>query len=108
VSDQDPVRSRLRSQAQAGNLRVTQHAQQEMAEEEFTLDDALHVIMNGEVLENYPEHRRGACCLLNGRTRAGRPLHVVCSTATPKVIIVTVYEPRAPKWETPTQRGRSR
>jgi hypothetical protein len=57
------------------------------------------------VLENYPEHRRGACCLLYGRAANGRHLHVVCTTAQPVLIVITVYEPRPPRWITPTQRG---
>jgi hypothetical protein len=55
-------------------------------------------------LENYPEHRRGACCLLSGFTHGGRRIHIVCTTARPVLIIITVYEPRPPKWVTPTRR----
>ncbi|MBI3972422.1 MAG: DUF4258 domain-containing protein [Chloroflexi bacterium] len=56
------------------------------------------------MLENYPEHRRGACCLIGGTTSTGRPIHVVCTTARPMLIIITAYEPQPPKWITPTQR----
>jgi hypothetical protein len=97
---------RLRSQAAQENVRVTQHAQQEMVEEGITLDEVVEAIASGQILENYLEHRRGACCLINGRTKQGRPLHVVCTTARPVLIIITVYEPKAPKWVTPTRRGR--
>ncbi len=77
---------------------------QEMAEDEVILDDVLAVIRSGEILENYAEHRRGPCCLLLGYTAEGRPLHVVCTTIQPVLVLITVYEPRAPKWITPTQR----
>ena len=96
---------RIRPQAAEGQLRLTQHAQKEMAEEGISLDDALEAIASGEVVEDYPEHRRGACCLLCGRTRTGRFIHLVCTTARPCLIIVTAYEPKPPKWVTPTQRG---
>ena len=88
-------------------LRVTQHAQQEMAEEEILLEDLLEALRSssGQLLENYPEHRRGPCCLVNGYTQAGRALHVVCTTAVPLLIVITVYEPKPPKWITPTRRG---
>ncbi|MGH2355962.1 MAG: DUF4258 domain-containing protein [Chloroflexota bacterium] len=95
---------RIRAQAADENLRVTQHAQQEMAEEEITLDEVLEAIASGQILEDYPEHRRGACCLLGGSTRDGRQSHVVCTTSRPVLIIIPVYEPRPPKWVTPTQR----
>jgi hypothetical protein len=106
IVDQEAILARIRAQARAEKLRVTQHGQQEMAEEDFTLDDVLEAIAAGQVLENYPEHRRGACCLLGGSTRSERPLHVVCTTARPTLIIITAYEPRPPKWITPTQRRR--
>ena len=95
---------RIQAQARVGDLRVTQHAQQEMTEEQISLDDVLEAISQGIVLEDYPQHRRGACCLVYGRTRAGRAVHVVCTSAQPTLIIITVYEPKLPKWITPRQR----
>ena len=94
----------IRAQADLENIRITQHAQQEMAEEGITLDEVLGAVAMGKILENYPEHRRGACCLLNGISKQNRPLHIVCTTAQPVLIIITVYEPKLPKWITPTQR----
>lgn len=32
-------------------------------------------------------------------------LHVVSTTAQPVLVIITVYEPKPPKWVTPTQRS---
>jgi len=102
--DLKTVLHRIRAQASAENLHITQHGYQEMVEEDITLDEVLDAITSGKILENYPEHRRGACCLLNGLTRAGRPLHIVCTTSQPALIVITVYEPEEPKWRTPTQR----
>jgi hypothetical protein len=94
----------IRTQADIENIRITQHAQQEMVEEDISLDEVFEAIATGQILENYPEHRRGACCLLNGVTKKGRPLHIVCTTARPVLIIITAYEAKPPKWITPTQR----
>ena len=96
----------LRSLAATGNARLTQHAHQEMVEEEITLNELLEAIVSGQVLENYPEHHRGACCLVNGTTDEGRPLHIVCTTALPVLIIITAYEPKMPRWVTPKERNR--
>ena len=95
---------RIRLQAREDNFRLTQHAQKEMAEEDITLDEVLETIAQGMILENYPEHQRGACCLVHGFTQGNRPVHIVCTTAQPILIIITVYEPKPPKWITPTQR----
>ena len=102
--DLNEVLPRIRTQAQEERIQITQHAHQEMVEENVTLDEVEEAISNGEILENYPSHRRGACCLLYGTTQGGRPLHIVCTTARPELIIITVYEPKPPKWLSPTQR----
>ena len=99
--------NRIQTQARGDNIRLTQHAQQEMVEENIVLDEVLEVVSQGQILENYPHHRRGACCLLNGFTLSGRAIHVVCTTAQSTLIIITVYEPKPPKWITPTQRRQS-
>ena len=100
------VIERIRRQAKTENLRLTQHAQQEMTEEGIGLDEVIEALKAGQILENYPQHRRGACCLVNGLTGEMRPLHVVCTTAQPTLIIITVYEPKPPTWITPTKRRR--
>lgn len=96
---------RIRAQGRTESVRVTLHAQQEMVEEDIALDQLLEAIGSAEILENYPEHRRGPCCLIVGYTKSGRPLHVVCTTAQAVLIIITVYEPKPPKWAAPTERG---
>lgn len=105
VADPEETLARIRTQAAGGDFRITQHAQQEMTEEGISLDEVLQAAAGGQLLENYPEHRRGACCLLYGRTANGRDLHVVCTTAQPVLIVITVYEPKPPRWLTPTRRG---
>jgi len=109
MSDRDAAEwaaalERIKSQAATGLLRMTQHAQQEMVEEQISLDEVLAALQRGEILERYPEHRRGPCCLLGGLTDAGRPLHIVCTTAQPLLILITIYQPKPPKWITPRTR----
>lgn len=104
VNDLEGILERIYAQVDVEKIRITQHAQQEMVEEDITLDETLEAIAMGQILENYPQHRRGACCLINGLTHGGRSLHIVCTTARPMLIIITVYEPKPPKWITPTQR----
>ena len=105
VTDVNDALERIQMQAEARNVSFTLHADQEKFEEIIDTEGILDAISAGQILENYPKHRRGPCCLLCGFTRYGRPIHVVCTTAQPVLIIITVYEPKAPKWITPTQRG---
>ena len=105
VDDSEAALNHIKSQASEENIRITQHAQQEMVEEDIALDEVLEAISAGRILENYPEHRRGACCLLYGLSSNDRPIHIVCTTSHSVLIIITVYEPKPPRWMTPTQRS---
>ena len=104
-SEAHEILERVRSQVALEAIRVTAHAQAEMVEEGITLDAVLEALVSGRILENYGEHQRGACCLIGGVTSALRSLHVVCTTARPVLIVITVYEPKPPKWRTPEMRG---
>ncbi|MCC6444429.1 MAG: DUF4258 domain-containing protein [Armatimonadetes bacterium] len=94
----------IQMQAFSDNMRITRHAYEEMAEEPISLNDLLAAVSTAAVLENYPDHRRGPCCLLYGRTDTNQDLHIVCTTASPILIIITVYVPQPPKWVSATQR----
>jgi hypothetical protein len=60
--DAESIRVRIIEQVRSDRVRITQHASEEMVEENFTLDNVYEAISGAIVLEDYPEHRRGACC----------------------------------------------
>ncbi len=97
----------IQAQATARAVRVTDHAREEMEDEAITLVEVLDAIAAGQIIENYPEHRRGACCLVAGRTMQGRPLHIVCTTSLHLLVLITVYVPTLPKWKSLTERNSS-
>ena len=105
-TDVEALLKRIRAQAAATEIEFTQHARQELAAEAISPGDILVAIDRGQILENYPKDPRGASCLLSGTT-ALRPLHIVCASRSRALIIITVYEPKPPKWPTPSQRRRS-
>jgi len=94
----------IQAQASTRAIRITDHAREEMEEESITLSDVLEAIASGQIIENYPDHRRGSCCLLYGLTFRRRPLHIVCTTGLPLLVIITVYVPTPPKWISPKER----
>ena len=104
IHDSVAVISLLRRQCSVDAIRVTLHAHQEMVEEGISYDAMVEGLSSGKVIENYPEHQRGACCLVCGQDSSGRFLHVCCTTSHQVAIIITVYEPLPPKWATPYQR----
>jgi len=78
----------------------TQHALDEMnAEEEIiTPEEVRKVVLEGEIIEDYPEDKRGHSCLILGYSESGRPIHVVCATKADYLGIITAYVPALNKW----------
>jgi len=84
---------------------ISLHAAEEALAENITRSEIEATLLSAQVLEDYPDWWLGPSCLIYGRTPAGRDLHIVVSYAGLPVMIITVYEPRPPKWITPTRRG---
>ena len=97
----------IRQSVLRGPLFFTRHGHEEALEEDISVTEIREALINGMILEDYPEHRRGPCCLMYGKTSRGRDLHVVVTKGTTPVIVITVYEPKAPYWVTPQERGTS-
>jgi|SRR2546422_676049 len=103
--EMEAILAGIQAQAAARAIRITDHAREEMEAEAITLAEVRQAIAAGQIIENYPDHRRGSCCLLSGPTMQERPLHVVCTTSLSPLVIITVYVPTLPKWISPTERS---
>ncbi len=83
---------------------VSLHAEEERKADKLTLTQIIEAILNGQILEQYPDTGRGESCLIVGF--AGEtPIHVVCGWRGEKVVIITVYIPRPPQFVDPWTRG---
>lgn len=76
------------------------HALQRMYERRISPEDVEKVVMEGDVIEAYPDDRPYPSRLILGFLNK-RPLHVVVAdnTADAEIVIITVYEPDPVKWE---------
>ncbi|MBN1483927.1 MAG: DUF4258 domain-containing protein [Chloroflexia bacterium] len=86
-------------------VKISLHAVQEALAEEITRGEIESAMRDAQFLEDYPDWWLGPSCLILGRTERGRSLHLVVSYSGLPVTIITVYEPRPPKWITPIVRG---
>ena len=69
------------------------------AEPMISTDEIQEVLLNSEIIEDYPEDVRGHSCLLFGLSnQQHRPIHIVCSPKTDYLAIITVYVPSPNKW----------
>jgi len=81
----------IKRKIEIGDYRLTIHAFERCAERNISPNELKDVILSGEIIESYPEDKYGSSCLICGRTKEGRLLHVQCSVAP--VWIITAYDP---------------
>jgi hypothetical protein len=104
LHDRDVIVGRLCDQAIRDAVRITLHAHQEMVDEDISYDEVKEALLGAHLVENYPDHKRGACCLTCGYTNRNRYIHVVCTTSQEVAVVITAYEPKPPKWTTAFER----
>jgi hypothetical protein len=80
-----------------GDYYWRQHAVERSVERAISETEVAEAILNGRIIEEYPDDKYGPSCLIYGRTTRGRPIHVQCSLP-PDIWIITVYEPAADEW----------
>ena len=80
------------------------HAEIERKADELTLMQVETALLNGQILEQYPDTGRGESCLIVGFANE-IPIHIVCGWRGEKVALITVYIPAPPKFIDPWTRG---
>lgn len=80
------------------------HAEVECRVDELTFAQVEEALLVGEILEQYPDTGRGESCLVVGFA-GDVPVHMVCGWRGEKVVLITVYVPRPPKFVDPWTRG---
>ena len=84
----------------AGRIRVTDHADEEIAADGLILDEVLFSLKNGEIIEDYPSDFPYPSCLVLGQTPSGLAVHSVWAynTLSGWAVLVTVYRPDPKRW----------
>jgi len=81
------------------------HGDRERQNDNFLLRELEEALLNGRILEQYPDTGRGESCLVVGFTESGKPVHLVCGSRGDTLTIITVYIPSPPKFKNPYERG---
>jgi hypothetical protein len=69
----------IRSHVRAKRYRLTKHATIIRLERGIALGEMEKALLNGEIVEQYPDAQPYPSCLVLGWLICGDPLHVVCS-----------------------------
>lgn len=92
-----------RNLIKAGEVRISEHGYDELAEDELTARELLAGIPEAVVVEEYPDYPKGpSCALLLQKDRSGQPVHMVWDI--PKgydkpAVLVTAYRPDSGRWD---------
>jgi hypothetical protein len=103
----DKVRALIR----AGEVRISEHGYDELAEDGLTAREVLEAIADAVVVEEYPDYPKGPCMLLLQKDRNGVPIHVVWGIPKGQdspVVLVTAYRPNPGRWDQSFTRRRKR
>jgi hypothetical protein len=61
--------------------------------------DVRLVLTKGEVIEDYPDDRRGHSCLMMGFDKEKRPVHILCAPRDDYLAVITAYRPSRLEWD---------
>lgn len=81
-------------------LRITDHADEETSDDGLTFDDIYSSVIQGEIIEDYPDDKPYPSCLIMGKNFSGEPIHSVWAYNPVNLwtILITVYRPDPERW----------
>lgn len=97
----DEIKEKVRN----SQYEYTLHAEIERKADDLTFYQIEEAILDGDILEQYPDDGRGESCLVFGFS-GNIPIHSICGKRGEKITIITVYVPKPPKFTDPWTRSR--
>lgn len=102
---------RIQTLVLAGDVRVSDHAYEELRKRDILAEDAVAGIATAVLMEDYPHRFRGPSILTLQPDASRRPIHVVwaipADDRTPAVL-VTAYRPDPKLWDSDFRRRKKR
>ena len=81
-------------------IRITDHADEEAQADDLSFDEIFFSVVQGTVIEKYPDDTPYPSCLIYGNTFEGQPIHSVWAynSSNQWAVLVTVYRPDPERW----------
>lgn len=92
----------IQALASRGELKVSLHGYEELANDEIRVRDAVSGLSTAVVVEDYPTYPKGPCVLVLQRDGDGQPIHIVWGIPAGQespAVLVTGYRPAPDKWD---------
>ncbi len=80
-----------------GEYRFSDHTVKRMIKRSIDRVEIEDAVLSDEIIEEYPDDKYSPSCLVYGRTKSGRHLHVQLSLP-PAVVVITAYDPDETEW----------
>jgi hypothetical protein len=97
----EPVRiEEIIEAIRAKQVRVTDHADDEASEDDLRYEEIYSSVLQGEIIENYPDDKPYPSCLIFGMNFQEEPVHSVWAYngETHWAVLITVYRPDPLRW----------
>lgn len=91
--------AKIKGKVKRGEYEFSQHAADQAIKRRILTREIKEAILNGEIIEDYPDDKYGASCLVFCHTLQQRAIHILCSYPERDLLkIITIYEPDPAKW----------
>lgn len=92
--------SLIRQLCSSHKLRWTKHIFLRLAQRGISMEDVQTAILNGELIEDYPNDYPFPSCLIAGYRTPSDMIHIVCAPNSDKteLWLITAYKPNETKW----------
>jgi len=87
--------------AAAGNVRISEHGYDELAEDHIVAREVLGGLSDAAVVEDYPDFSKGPAVLVLQYDHRNEPIHVVWGIPrghSSPAVLVTAYRPNPRRW----------
>lgn len=89
----------IRRKVVEGQFEFSQHAVDQSILRQIRVQGIREAVATGQIIEDYPEDKYCASCLICGFTQTQRPIHVQCSyPSRPILKIINIYQPDPQRW----------
>ena len=89
----------IRKKIETEQFELSKHAVDQSIIRRISVQEIREISGDAELIEDYPEDKYGPSCLILGKTKEGRPLHIQCSyPSRPLIKVITIYEPDPDLW----------
>jgi len=79
-------------------LRWTNHVLVRLIQRGISREDVKCALMNGEIIEQYPDDYPYSSCLILGLSVNKKHIHIVCGVGDDELWLITVYYPNPLEW----------